>query len=459
MVPATDRKEPQMSATDRNRRALVAAAMAVTVAAGACTHDDRSTSKPEAIPQPVLIGDLPVAPESQRVDITMPTFSDPANVTNPLHPTATVDSALLLGKVDGRAFRTEVTTLPDTRIIEWQGQAVETVVSQYVAYLDGRIHEVAYDLYAQADDGSVWYFGEDVFNFEGGAIADTHGTWIAGKDGPAAMIMPGDPSVGNTYRPENIPGLVFEEVTVKSVDQPLEGPLGPVDGGLVVQELHMDGTYEDKTFAPGYGEFYTAGGGDVEALAMAVPTDAAGGPVPEELAALFDGGLAAFEAAGTGDWEAASATVEEMLAAWGRYRQGDLPRMVEPRMDHDVRTLAAAIQKQDQEAARQASIDTAQWANDLQLRHRPISEVDLARFDLWAAQLILDAEVGDPEAVRGDLFSMGYVRDRIQHSLTDEDTTRINALLEKLQSSVSDEDLEAAAQISGRLRDVLAEMR
>ena len=37
----------------------------------------------------------------------------------------------------------------------------------------------------------------------------------------------------------------------------------------------MDGTTEDKTFAPGYGEFYTAGGGDVEALALAVPTDAA----------------------------------------------------------------------------------------------------------------------------------------------------------------------------------------
>ena len=37
----------------------------------------------------------------------------------------------------------------------------------------------------------------------------------------------------------------------------------------------MDGGTEEKTFAPGYGEFYTAGGGDVEALALAVPTDAA----------------------------------------------------------------------------------------------------------------------------------------------------------------------------------------
>ena len=48
----------------------------------------------------------------------------------------------------------------------------------------------------------------------------------------------------------------------------------------------MDGTTEDKTFAPGYGEFYTAGGGDVEALALAVPTDAASGPTPAELQPL-----------------------------------------------------------------------------------------------------------------------------------------------------------------------------
>ena len=59
-----------------------------------------------------------------------------------------------------------------------------------VAYLDGRIHEVALDWYAQADDGSAWYFGEDVFNYEDGKVADTEGTWIVGGETPAAMIMP-----------------------------------------------------------------------------------------------------------------------------------------------------------------------------------------------------------------------------------------------------------------------------
>ena len=49
---------------------------------------------------------------------------------------------------------------------------------------------------------------------------------------------------------------------------------------MIITELHMDGSLEDKTFAPGYGEFYTSGGGDTEALALAVPTDAAREPLP-----------------------------------------------------------------------------------------------------------------------------------------------------------------------------------
>ncbi|MEJ7802768.1 MAG: hypothetical protein WKH68_05270, partial [Candidatus Limnocylindria bacterium] len=142
------------------------------------------------IPQPAAPDGLALAPEADRVDLAMPTFTHPTDITNPLFPVSSQESVLLLGTVDDAAFRTEVTLLPTPRIIEWEGQLVATLVSQYVAFLDDRLHEVAYDFYAQADDGSVWYFGEDVFNFADGTIVDTHGTWIAGTDGPAARIMP-----------------------------------------------------------------------------------------------------------------------------------------------------------------------------------------------------------------------------------------------------------------------------
>ena len=73
--------------------------------------------------------------------------------------------------------------------------------------------------------------------------------------------------MGDVYRTENAPGFVFEEVTVRSTDETLDGPLGPIRGGMLADELHSDGKTEQKVFAPGYGEFYTAGGGDVGALA------------------------------------------------------------------------------------------------------------------------------------------------------------------------------------------------
>jgi hypothetical protein len=420
-------------------------------ASTATTGEGRSNT----IPQPLVLDDLPTAPQGKRVDLATPSFSDPTSVTNPLFPISKQESVLMVGRVDSKPFRTEVTLLPDTRIIEWQGQQVETLVSQYTAYLDGRIHEVAYDFYAQADDGSVWYFGEDVFNFKDGFIADTHGTWIAGKDGPAAMIMPSDPKVGDVYRPENIPGFVFEEVTVKSTDKTLDGPLGPIVGGLVVEELHMDGTTEDKTFAPGYGEFYTAGGGDVEALALAVPTDAASAPTPAELQTLSSGALDVFDAARSGNWDAASASVEKMSAAWETYRAGEVPKLIEPRMTDALGSLAEAVDARDAAQAQQAAIDASQWSLDLQLRNRPQTEIDRARFDLWATRLTVDAAAGDAAAVNGDLFTLDYIRDRILHTLDGAEATRVNSALEDLQTAVDEEDLVAASDAAKRLRGIL----
>ena len=262
-------------------------------ASGAPCRESASTKVPQpraAQLEAAGLAELPLAPNSARVDRTAPPFSNSTEVSNPLFPISELHSAILNGTVDGQRFKTETTLLPDTRILEWSnGQCVEVLVSQYLAYLDGRIEEVALDLYAQADDGSAWYLGEDVFNYEDGAIADTEGSWFAGIDGPAAMIMPADPKVGNAYRPENIAGLVFEEVTVKDVGKTVAGPRGPIQGAIVTRELHDDGSFEEKVFAPGYGEFFTGSGGDVEALALAAPTDSLPGGVPAALATISTG--------------------------------------------------------------------------------------------------------------------------------------------------------------------------
>jgi hypothetical protein len=398
---------------------------------------------------------LPTAPESQRVDLGEPTFSDPTAVTNPLFPIRELQRVILLGTVDGLPFRSETTLLADTKPIEWNGRTVETLVSQYAAFSDGRIHEVALDWYAQADDGSVWYLGEDVLNYEAGVVADTGGTWQAGREGPAAMIMPGDPQVGDVYRPENAPGVVFEEVTVKSIDRTVHGPLGPVDGAIVTLELHMDGTTEGKIFAPGYGEFLTGAGGDLEAAALAVPLNALGGPVPEDLASLSSAARQIMEASQVNDWSTASAGLDTTLAAWDSYRTGDLPRMLEAQMSAALVELVAAVDAQQPAEIGQAAIAVAMAALDFELRHRPVSEIDLDLFDLWAARVGLDAAASDPANVVGDVATLEWIRDRFVHTLTTADAERINSLLADLRIAADAEDLSAAAEATVQLRDEL----
>ena len=92
---------------------------------------------------------------------------------------------------------------------------MKTLVSQHAAYLGGRIHEVAYDFYAQDDAGAVKDFGEDVFNFGDGVIVDTHGTWIAGKRRPGRDDHACRPARGDVLPTREHPQFVFEEVTVE----------------------------------------------------------------------------------------------------------------------------------------------------------------------------------------------------------------------------------------------------
>jgi hypothetical protein len=282
------------------------------------------------------------------------------------------------------------------------------------------------------------------------------GTWLAGKDAPAAMIMAAQPKVGDVFRTENSPGFAFEEVSVKAVDQTLDGPLAPIPGGLLVSELHMDATTEDKTFAPGYGEFYTASGPDVEALALAVPTDAAGGPVPTELVTLESGAAAVFVAAGARDWKASSAEVEKMAAAWKSYQAGGVPKLIEPQATSALDALVRAVTARDTRNSRQAAIDVARSNLDLELRYRPAAEVNLARMDLWATQVVLDATAKDPGAVSGDAFTLVYIRDRILGAVDKVSLSGINSQLLDLQVGAVDGDFAAATGAATKLREIIA---
>ena len=452
--------------------AIAAAAMAAAAFAAALVTrpwDDDSgsgsggsgaaTSSSKTIPQPPL-GRLSrltrrrLAPNSRRVDLTMPSFSDPTNVTNPLFPISRLHSAVILGEVGGEPLKVETTLLPETKTVDWNGRRIECRQSQFLAYLMGRITEAAVDLYAQADDGSVWYFGEDVVDYANGVAATTAGTWRVGVDGPGAMIMPAHPKVGDVYRTENIPGVAFEQVTVKRTGETVMSPGGPIRGAMVGQELHQDeAALEPKTFAPGRGEWFSGHGHDFEANALAVPADALSGPPPAELKTLSSGADGVFAAARSKDWKAAAAIVESMTSAWNAFPASEVPKRLGAQMSDALDAVAGAVGARNRRKASQAALDAANAGLDLQLRYRPPVEIDLARFELWARQLFVDAAAKNPAAVTGDVTTLAWIRDRI--ALNSADGNGIDDQLRLLRSVADTHEFKVAMDEAVRLRGTL----
>jgi hypothetical protein len=450
-------------------RTVLGGCLVVALAAGGCSDSGGSGSADSGSASSVgpTSDDetLPTAPDSQRVDLEEPSFSDPTNVDNPLFPIGDLHSAILLGNDEGHRLRIETVLLAESKVIEVDGQEVETLVSQFVAYLDGRIHEVALDWYAQDDAGNVWYFGEDVFNYEDGVVADTEGAWIAGEDGPIGMIMPADPQVGQAYRPENIPDFVFEEVVVKSVNLTVEGPRGLVEGAIVGTENHLlEGHYEDKTFAPGYGEFASGVGANLEALALAVPTDARSGGVPAELEVISTGAGDIFAAAEAGDWEAATTILEAMSTAWAAHQAtGTVPQLLDIQMSQALDALTGnalmpAVEAHNPEGARHAALAVEMGGLDLQLQYRSPTEIDLGRLGIWANQLVVDSasEEPDPGHIAGDVTSLDWIWDRLAPTLDDTEVNEIEAQLEELRTAADDEDTAAAAEAAPQLVETVA---
>jgi hypothetical protein len=446
----------------------MAAVLALTACDGGCSSDSESQQSPggAATFTSTACGTYSgrgCAPSAARVDLERPSFSKPTEITNPLFPISKLRSAVLLGHVDDKPFRTETTLLRGARTVLWDGERVPVLVSQYTAYLDGRLEEVAIDRYAQADDGSVWYFGEDVFDYRDGAVALTEGTWLAGRDGPAAMIMPGKPEVGDVFRPENVIGIVFEEVVITDVGKTVQGPRGPVEGGVVAKELHADGSNDFKTFAPGYGEFRTTSDGDLEALALAVPTDGASGPEPAELRALSTGAIGILELSRLRDWEAAEPTVRRLNAAWKTLLAAGQPRMIANRLTRNLAALTQAVRARQAGRASQSALDVAQSVLDLRLRYRPPAEVDADRFHLWTQQLRVDAAANHLAGVTGDVAVLEWIRDRFIHVLAPAGRGEVDSRLRDLRAAADARNLPAAgdhaARLGARVQDLTGRAR
>jgi len=240
-----------------------------------------------------------------------------------------------------------------------------------------------------------------------------------------------------------VTGVVFEEIAVKAINQTVDGPMGPVDGAVVMQELHLDGSVSDKVFAPGYGEFDTSSGGDVEALALAFPIDAIDEVVPAPLRLMSTSAWGILENVRLEDWDAARPTMDRVQGLWQELEAIDYPARVTDTMSRSIEALARAVTDEDIAASSQAAVDVAQSALDLELLYR--GNVELDRFHLHAQQVRVHAAANDLAGVTGEVALLEWIRDRLASSLGDTRLGDLDADLRALRDAANAGNLEAAA--------------
>jgi hypothetical protein len=142
--------------------------------------------------------------------------------------------------------------------------------------------------------------------------------------------------------------------------------------------------------------------------------------------------------------------------AWDAYRSDGVPDQLVTQMSRDIDMLAGTVAARRPTQAHAAALRVAQNDLDLQLQHRPVVEIDLARLRLWARQLQVDAAAGDGGAVAGDVTTMEWIRDRVRHTLDRPTAARLDHQLRDLRAAADGRDVPAAARAAPALLQTLA---
>jgi len=412
----------------------VLVALAVSAIVTACGGQPSSTSatltpaptaaatsaaqEPTAVlPQATGVATSTTAPATSAAQA--PRFTHPTEITNPFYPVSLIGQAISLGTEGGGPFRTEVTLLPGARAITWDGQRTEALMSQYVAYADGKLVEVAYDSYAQADDGSVYYLGEDVTNYEDGKVINHNGSWLAGKDGaPPALIMPAHPQVGQTFNPENFPGVAYETDEILSLTEKTTTPDGPSDKGVLIKEILMDGSIEHKVNVANFGIVESRATDEQVTLVLLNRTDAKPGNVPEPVSAMEVQAEDILDVVPGGNWQQVTADVAAIKGGWQAYRaqaaRDKVPQGFQEALTAALDDLEQASAAKDAAGTMQATNDLSAAVIDLSTVYRPATPTDLSWLDVLERQVVLDVAAKDFSAAADSLAKTSTVWARLK---------------------------------------------
>jgi len=172
-------------------------------------------------------------------------------IDNAFFPLVVGDELVLEGEDDeGTFLEVIITVLDETEVVA----GVTTRVVEEEELEDDEVVEISRNFFAQAPDGTVCYFGEDVDDFEDGMIVGHDGEWRAGVDGNLpGIIMPANPQVGQIFQQEAAPGIAEDQAEVVALGETISVPAGtfsdtlttldcnPMENGAIDEKVYVDG--------------------------------------------------------------------------------------------------------------------------------------------------------------------------------------------------------------------------
>ena len=190
---------------------------------------------------------------SYSPDINPANFTNSTIITNPYYPATPGKKYIYEGQTDEGFERVEEQRLNITKTI----MGITCVISNFKGYVNDKLVEETWDWYAQDNDGTLWYFGEEVNNYnQNGTLIDHGGSWEAGVDGAQpGKIMPAHPQTAMKYREEYYFGHAEDQAEIIGTGLNETISLGTYNNCIKTKNwtvLEPD-ALENKIYAPGIG--------------------------------------------------------------------------------------------------------------------------------------------------------------------------------------------------------------
>ena len=159
----------------------------------------------------------------------------------------------LAGEEEGERVELTITVLNETREIN----GTETRVIEERETSGGELVEVSRNFFAMCEEtNSVFYFGEEVDDYENGILIAHEGAWLAGGGAnKAGVIMPGTILLGARYYQEIAPDIALDRAEIIDMGEVIQTLSGDFTDTLITQEtnpLEPD-VAELKYYAAGIG--------------------------------------------------------------------------------------------------------------------------------------------------------------------------------------------------------------